>query len=263
MMLCGTFHHGLIVTAVIVALSCGVGVRRAPTTVRWRAVTRPSSTKAAVKAGTLTSTWRAPRLRGIQRQRSILVRMRSRRAVVLGRRWRRAPASGRHIGDGSAAANRAPRRPPPPRVTWASSRCWPAASSPASVMCQSTRPRPRTEPPLRSAASCRKIWLATGGDRRLVAGGDRGAQPVGRIGGRVSPSGADRLRRSAAAPAAVSRRQVGAGAGAGGAAAGAGWTPGGAWAWASAAVWIAPGMVGEASRSDEGGDAEGPDHGAL
>ena len=82
-MLCGTFHQGLMVTAVICALSCGVGVRTAPTTARWRAVTWPLSTRAAVKAGTLTRTWRAPSVRGIQRQRSMLTRMRSRRAVSL------------------------------------------------------------------------------------------------------------------------------------------------------------------------------------
>ena len=68
-------------------------------------------------------------------------------------------------------------------------------------MCQSTRLRPRTEPPLRSAARRRKIWLATGGQRRLVAAGDRGAQPVRAIGGRVEPLLRRSPRHSAAAPA--------------------------------------------------------------
>jgi hypothetical protein len=160
MMLCGTFHHGLMVTAVICALSCGVGVRTAPTTARWRAVTRPSSTKAAVKAGTLTRTWRAPSVRGIQRQRSMLVRMRSRRAVSVSGVLASARLSPAYWGwIGSSESSAAPT--PPSRVTWASSLCCPAVSSVESVMCQSTRARPRTVPPLRSCAKRMKIGVAT------------------------------------------------------------------------------------------------------
>jgi hypothetical protein len=159
MMLCGTVHHGLKVTAVARVVSWGVGVRRAPTTVRWRASTRPFSTKAAVNAGTLTMMWRSPRSRGIQRQRSMLARISSRRA------WSSAGVAASAVRRptycGWAGNSPSSSGPTPPCEACASSSCWRLPSMLLSGRCQSTRLSPRTWPPLRSVARRRKVWLAT------------------------------------------------------------------------------------------------------
>src|SRR5436305_3876258 len=82
-MLFGTSHHGLRITPVAVALSCGVGVESLPAIARCFQRLTPFSISVAWKPGTLTMIYFGPRSRGSQRHRSRLRRMRSRRAVAL------------------------------------------------------------------------------------------------------------------------------------------------------------------------------------
>src|SRR5206468_12324224 len=82
-MLLGTSHHGLRITPVAKADSCGVGVDSLPAIARCFHRLTPSSTKVAWNPGTLTITYLLPRSRGSHRQRSMLSRIRSRAAASL------------------------------------------------------------------------------------------------------------------------------------------------------------------------------------
>src|SRR4029079_6960899 len=68
-MLFGTSHHGLRITPVAVAVSCGVGVESLPAIARCFHRVTPSWTSVAWKLGTFTMIYFSPRSRGSHRHR--------------------------------------------------------------------------------------------------------------------------------------------------------------------------------------------------
>src|SRR4029079_13784538 len=97
-MLGGPSHDGLMITPTAMAESWGVGVLVAPAIARCFQRLTPFSTRVSWKPGTLTMTYFGPSSRGSQRQRSMLRRILSRRAVSSGGVWASAALSAAYCG---------------------------------------------------------------------------------------------------------------------------------------------------------------------